>query len=234
MRGGGTRAALRFLLVAVALMALLAGLRWRAPRLLLDRLVDAFAALGPSSIPLFAAVYAVAAILFLPGSALTVGAGFVYGLFWGSVAVSAGATLGAAGAFLVARYVARARVERWAASSPRFAAIDKAVGKEGWKIVLLTRLSPVFPYNLLNYLYGLTRVRFGPYVLASWVGMIPGTILYVYVGFAGREVARAAGGRPHRPPGQYLFWGIGLLATVAVTLYVTRLARRALRERAAD
>lgn len=234
MRAGRTRSVLRFALLAAVAMALLAGLRSRAARLLIDRLIDAFAALGPSSIPLFAAAYAIAAILFLPGSALTIGAGIVYGLLWGSVAVSCGATLGAAGAFLVARYLARSRVERWAAKSPRFAAIDAAVGREGWKIVLLTRLSPVFPYNLLNYLYGLTQVRFGPYVLASWIGMIPGTILYVYLGFAGREVARAASGRTDRPLGRYLFWGIGLLATLLVTLYVTRLARRALRERAPE
>ncbi len=105
-------------------------------------------------------------------------------LGWGFVAVSAGSTLGAAGAFLVARYLARDRVERWAAANPRFAAIDRAVGREGWKIVLLTRLSPV---------------RFGAYVLASWIGMMPGTVLYVYLGFAGRAVAQAAAG-PRAPP----------------------------------
>ena len=198
----------------------------------LKELNDLFARLGPAGIALFVLVYTLAAILFVPGSALTIGAGVIYGLGWGCVAVSAGSTLGAAGGFLIARYLARRRVERWAAANPRFAAIDRAVGREGWKIVLLTRLSPVFPYTLLNYLYGLTRVSFGAYVLASWIGMIPGTVLYVYLGFAGRAVAQAASGQAHRGPVEYAPWTVGLLATLAVTIYVTRLARRALQSRA--
>jgi len=198
----------------------------------LKELIDLFARLGPAGIALFVLVYTLAAILFVPGSALTIGAGVIYGLGWGCVAVSAGSTLGAAGGFLIARYLARRRVERWAAANPRFAAIDRAVGREGWKIVLLTRLSPVFPYTLLNYLYGLTRVSFGAYVLASWIGMIPGTVLYVYLGFAGRAVAQAASGQAHRGPVEYAPWTVGLLATLAVTIYVTRLARRALQSRA--
>jgi len=198
----------------------------------LKDLNDLFARLGLSGIVLFALVYALAAILFVPGSALTIGAGVIYGLGWGFVAVSAGSTLGAAGGFLIARYLARRRVEGWAAADPRFAAIDRAVGREGWKVVLLTRLSPVFPYTLLNYLYGLTGVPFGAYVLASWIGMMPGTVLYVYLGFAGRAVAQAATGQARRTPAEYALWAVGLLATLAVTIYVTRLARRALRSRA--
>jgi uncharacterized membrane protein YdjX (TVP38/TMEM64 family) len=211
-----------------ALGAIIVALRFLPVGDWLEGLNEYFARLGPWGIGLFAIVYAAAAILFVPGSALTIGAGVIYGLGWGFVAVSAGSTLGAAGAFLVARYLARDRVERWAAANPRFAAIDQAVGREGWKIVLLTRLSPVFPFTLLNYLYGLTRVRFGAYVLASWIGMMPGTVLYVYLGFAGRAVAQAAAGRASRSPAEYAAWTIGLLATLAVTLYVTRLARRAL------
>jgi len=228
----GRRALFRWLAGAAAVVLLVAALRSPPVGLFLKRLIDSFSALGPWSIPPFAVVYALAAVLFVPGSALTIGAGAIYGLLWGTVAVSLGATAGAAGGFLVARYLARARVERWAASNPRFAAIDEAVGREGFKIVLLTRLSPAFPYNLLNYLYGLTRVGFGAYVLASWIGMLPGTVLYVYLGFAGRAVAQAASGRAQRPPAQYAFWAAGLLATVAVTVYVTRLARRALERKA--
>jgi len=198
----------------------------------LKDLNDLFARLGPAGLILFVLAYALAAILLVPGSALTIGAGVIYGLGWGLVAVSAGSTCGAAGSFLVARYLARRRVEGWAAASPRFAAIDQAVGREGWKIVLLTRLSPIFPYTLLNYLYGLTRVSFGAYVLASWIGMMPGTLLYVYLGFAGRAVAQAATGGARRTPAEYALWAIGLLATLGVTLYVTRLARRALQSRA--
>jgi len=227
-RGGRARVAGGLALLA----ALIVALRFLPLADRLQNLVDRFTALGPWGIGLFTVVYALAAIFFVPGSVLTIGAGAIYGLGWGFVAVSAGSTLGAAGAFLIARYVARDRVERWAAQDPRFAAIDQAVGHEGWKIVLLTRLSPVFPFNLLNYLFGLTRVGFGAYILASWIGMMPGTLLYVYLGFAGRALAQAAAGRASRSPAEYALWVVGLLATLAVTLYVTRLARQALRGRA--
>ena len=222
----------RFIATLAASAALAVALSFLPVTARLSDLIDYFGRLGLRGIGLFAIVYAVAAVLFIPGSALTIGAGVVYGLGWGFVAVSAGSTLGATAAFLVARYLARERVARWAARDPRFAAIDEAVGQEGWTIVLLTRLSPVFPFNLLNYLYGLTRVRLGPYVLASWIGMMPGTALYVYLGFAGRAVAQAAAGRTARSPAEYAAWTIGLIATLAVTIYVTRLARRALRLRA--
>ena len=227
---GGGRA--RLILGLTALAALAVALRFLPVSAWLADLNELFGHLGLWGIGLFAIVYALAAVLFVPGSALTIGAGVLYGLGWGFVAVSAGSTLGATAAFLVARYLARERVERRAARDPRFAAIDEAVGREGWKIVLLTRLSPVFPFNLLNYLYGLTSVRLGPYVLASWIGMMPGTVLYVYLGFAGRAVAQAAAGRTAPSPAEYAAWTIGLVATLAVTIQVTRLARRALRERA--
>ncbi|MBI4169014.1 MAG: TVP38/TMEM64 family protein [Acidobacteria bacterium] len=223
MRWGGLLLGLA--LLAVALRTLPIG-PW------LERLRDHFEALGPWGLGLFVVAYAVLAVLLVPGSVLTLGAGVVYGLAWGTAAVSAGSTAGAAGAFLIARYLARRRVESWAAANPRFAAIDEAVGREGWKIVLLTRLSPVFPYTLLNYFYGLTRVRFGPYVLASWVGMLPGTVLYVYLGVAGGAVAEAASGQAEQAPLKYLFQAVGLLATLGVTLYITRVARAALHGRA--
>jgi len=228
----GRKGIARWIVAAMALLLLVVAAHRLPIGDWLNDLNDLFARLGLSGIVLFAAVYTLAAILFVPGSALTIGAGVIYGLGWGFIAVSAGSTLGAAGGFLIARYLARRRVERWAAANPRFAAIDRAVGREGWKIVLLTRLSPVFPYTLLNYLYGLTRVSFGAYVLASWIGMMPGTVLYVYLGFAGRAVAQAATGQARRSPAEYAMWAVGLLATLAVTIHVTRLARRALRSRA--
>ncbi|HEV8702336.1 MAG TPA: TVP38/TMEM64 family protein [Candidatus Polarisedimenticolia bacterium] len=221
----------------MALLLALAAALFIAARVLpigawLASLNGLFTRLGPWGIVLFVLVYALAAVLFVPGSPLTVGAGLVYGLGPGFAAASAGSTLGAACAFLVARYLARDRVERWVGGDPRFRAIDEAVGREGWTIVLLTRLSPVFPFNLLNYLYGLTRVPFHTYLPASWIGMMPGTLLYVYLGFAGRTVAQAATAGLARSPAEYAFWATGLLATIAVTLYVTRLARRALHSRA--
>jgi uncharacterized membrane protein YdjX (TVP38/TMEM64 family) len=174
--------------------------------------------------------YVVATVAFVPGSLLTLGAGAIFGLVQGTVLVLAGATLGASAAFLVSRYLARDAVERRLAGNARFAAIDRAVGEQGRKIVLLLRLSPVFPFNLLNYALGLTRVRFADFVAAS-VGMLPGTLLYVYYGKVAGDVARLAGGAGvPRGPGYYAVLGLGLAATVLVTTIVTRTARRALEE----
>src|SRR5271169_1843322 len=151
------------------------------------------------SIPL----YVVACVLFIPGSILTLSAGFLFGVVWGSIYVSVAATLGATLAFLIGRYFARQWVAVRLANYPKFKAVDEAVAQEGWKIVALTRLSPVFPFNLLNYAFGLTRVTLRDYFFASWLGMIPGTILYVYIGSISGEVARAAGGSAGRSPIQW-------------------------------
>jgi uncharacterized membrane protein YdjX (TVP38/TMEM64 family) len=197
----------------------------------LEHFVDWASGTGIPGLVAFAILYMIAAVLFLPGSILTLGAGAVFGIVRGTLVVSTGATLGAAAAFLIARYLARARVALWAEENPRFAALDKAVGKEGGRIVFLMRLSPIFPYNLLNYLFGLTRVGFVPYLLASWLGMLPGTILYVYLGFVGRALARSAVGPGVGSLWEGIFWGVGLGATALLTIYLTRLARRALAEK---
>jgi uncharacterized membrane protein YdjX (TVP38/TMEM64 family) len=179
----------------------------------------------------FVALYGVAAVAMAPGSILTLAAGAIFGLGWGVLWVFLGATLGASLAFLVARYVARGWVEQRIASSPRFAAVDRAIGRDGRKIVFLLRLSPIFPFNALNYGLGLTRVRFLDYVVAS-VGMLPGSLLYVYYGRVAGEVATLAGGSAAAPrgAGYWVVLGLGLLATLAVTTVVTRAARRALAE----
>jgi uncharacterized membrane protein YdjX (TVP38/TMEM64 family) len=185
--------------------------------------------LGPLGPPAFIAAYAIAAIAFVPGALLTLAAGAVFGVGAGTVYVLIGASLGSAAAFLISRHLARAPFERRLASHPRFAAIDHAIAKEGRKVVFLLRLSPVFPFTLLNYALGLTRIRFGDFVAAS-IGMLPGTLLYTYSGkVAGDFAAAVAGQGPARGSGYYAVLVLGLLATVAVTLVVTRLARRALR-----
>jgi uncharacterized membrane protein YdjX (TVP38/TMEM64 family) len=174
--------------------------------------------------------YAAAAVAFLPGSLLTLVAGAIFGLGAGVVYVFIAATLGASAAFLVSRYVARGAVESRLAGNPQLAAIDKAVGGQGRKIVFLLRLSPVFPFNLLNYALGLTNVRFLDYLVAS-VGMLPGTLLYVYYGKLAGDVAALAGGvAVEKDAAYYGVLGVGLVATVIVTTIVTRIARRALRE----
>jgi uncharacterized membrane protein YdjX (TVP38/TMEM64 family) len=186
--------------------------------------------LGDWGLVILVAVYVLAAVLLFPGSILTLGIGALYGVVKGFIAVSLGSVLGAAAAFLVGRKLARGWVEQKVAGNPRFRALDQAVGAAAFKIVLLTRLSPVFPYTLLNYVFGLTRVRFRDYLLASWLGMIPGTLMYVYLGSLAGNLARAASGRVEEDVGQQaLFYG-GLVVTVVVTIYVTHIARRALRQ----
>jgi uncharacterized membrane protein YdjX (TVP38/TMEM64 family) len=187
--------------------------------------VDGLGVWGPLA---FVAGYAVAVVAFVPGSILTLAAGAIFGVAEGTLWVFVAAVLGSTGAFLVARHGARRQVERRIEGDARFAAIDRAVAREGGKIVLLLRLSPVFPFNLLNYALGLTKVRLRDYLLGS-VGMLPGTLLYVYSGKVAGDVAAAAGGAPvARGAGYYAVLGLGLLATLAVTVLVTRTARRAL------
>jgi uncharacterized membrane protein YdjX (TVP38/TMEM64 family) len=190
--------------------------------------------MGVAGIFIFIGVYAVATVLLTPGSILTIGAGFAFGLWKGFLAVSAGSTLGAALAFLVARFIARSRVETIAKGNDKFRRIDKAIGKQGARLIFLLRLSPVIPFNLSNYFYGLTSVKFWPYVLASWIGMIPGTFLYVYIGTAGRAaVSAAANGEAVERGWQYwTFVSVGLAATATVTVWVTKIARDALQKTA--
>jgi uncharacterized membrane protein YdjX (TVP38/TMEM64 family) len=177
--------------------------------------------------------YAVATVAFVPGSLLTLAGGAIFGFAAGTAYVFAGAVLGSSAAFLVARYVARPAVERRLARDPRFERIDAAVGRDGRKMVFLLRLSPLLPYNALNYALGLTSVRFRDYVLAS-VGMLPATVMWVYAGrLAGDLASVAAGAGVAHGPSYYLMLAVGLAATLAVILWVTRLARRALAEETA-
>lgn len=184
------------------------------------------AGLGAWAPAIYGVVYVACALLLVPGSLLTIGAGLLFGLVGGTVVVWVAAVSAAAAAFLIARHLARQRVEEWAQASPRFAAIDRAVRQEGWKVVALLRLSPLVPFSLSNYLYGLTAVRFWPYLLASAAAMLPGTVLYVALGAAGRALA---GGR--RRPVEWVLLGVGLAATALATWLVARAARRELDKR---
>lgn len=198
-----------------------------------DRLheaLDWIAGLGPWGPVVFILLYVLACVFLIPGSLLTLGAGVVFGVARGTVLVSVAATLGATAAFLVGRYLARDWVAAKVEAHPKFKAIDEAVAKEGWKIVLLTRLSPAFPFNLLNYGFGLTRVSLRDYFFASWAGMLPGTALFVYAGSLAGDLAALGRGRS-RTPAEWALYGIGLSATLGVTWFATRLARRALAER---
>ncbi len=175
-----------------------------------------------------AAMYTPVSLLFLPAWILTLGAGFAFGFVKGLIAVSAGSVVGATAAFLAGRTLARGMIDELVAASPRFRAIDQAVAGQGFKIVLLTRLSPVIPFNLLNYAFGLTKVRFRDFVLASWIGMLPASAVYVYLGTAVKNLADLAAGKVEGGVSQKILFFAGLAATVVVTAYVTRIAKQAL------
>lgn len=179
----------------------------------------------------FIGIYIMATVAFLPAFILTLGAGVLFGVWLGSIYVFIGATLGSIAAFLIGRYLARDWVAKKIAGNDKFKAIDRAVGKEGLKIVLLTRLSPAFPFNLLNYAFGVTGVSARDYIIGS-IGMIPGTIMFVYIGSLAGSLALIGTDAqpPVNPTLQWTIRIVGLIATVAVTVYVTRLAKQALAE----
>jgi uncharacterized membrane protein YdjX (TVP38/TMEM64 family) len=223
-------AIVRLIILAVILVALFLAMQFLPIQQWLRNFNAWVARMGVAGIFIFIGIYAVATVLLAPGSLLTIGAGFAFGLWKGFLAVSAGSTLGAALAFLVARFIARDRVEAIAKGNDKFRRIDNAIGKQGAKLIFLLRLSPVIPFNISNYFYGLTSVKFWPYVLVSWIGMIPGTFLYVYIGTASQAaVSAASSGQAVKHSWQYwALTSVGLAATVIVTIWVTKIARDAL------
>ena len=192
--------------------------------------IDDLGVWGPVA---FIASYNLATILFIPGSVLTLGGGVIFGLWWGSIYVFVASTLGATFAFLIGRYLSRDRVVKYMEAHPKFQALDRAVSQQGLKIVFLTRLCPLLPFNLLNYALGITQVSLKDYVLGSF-GMIPGTILYVYSGsLVGDISAIGAATGCTIPQASAVKWSINIisfLATAAVTVSITRIARKALDE----
>lgn len=174
---------------------------------------------GITGIAIFIGVYIVATVLFFPCSILTLGAGAAFGLVNGCIAVSIGSTIGASCAFLVSRYLARDAILKMTANYPSFNAVDRAIGDEGGKIVGLLRLSPALPYNMSNYFYGLTAVKFTPYVLASWIGMLPGTVMYVYLGYIAKTAVEGGSA------GEKVFKAVGLVVTIIVTIMITKKAK---------
>ena len=176
----------------------------------------------------FIAFYVGAVVLMLPGSILTLGAGYLFGLGYGFAIVSFASTVGATCAFLVGRFFAREWVAGKLSAMPRFSALDRAVGARGAAVVLLTRLSPAFPFTLLNYALGLTQVPLKTYVLVSWLGMMPGTLLYVYLGSIAQNLTAVFSGElAESPVGNTLLY-LGLAATLVLTVLITRFASGAL------
>ena len=218
----------KLLLIILVVFLLLAGVKYFHVQELLKTVLSWVADLGAWGPLIYIFIYILACVFFIPGSILTLGGGVLFGVIKGSIIVSVAATLGATCAFLVGRHIARDWVSKRIQSNPKFQAIDEAVAREGWKIVGLTRLSPVFPFNLLNYAYGLTRVSLRDYFFASWIGMMPATVMYVYIGSLAGEIAKIGGEGRSRTPAEWALYIVGLIATAAVTIYITRIARAAL------
>ncbi len=220
-------------LILIALADLFALARAFDVQQLLRDALDWISSLGPWAGVFFVALYVLATVLFLPGFILTLAAGVLFGVIWGSVAVSVGSAAGATLAFLIGRYLARNWVAEKIERNEKFEAIDRAVAKEGWKIVGLVRLSPVFPFNLLNYAFAITKVSLKDYFFASWIGMLPATVMYVYVGSLVGNLATLGSEERSRTPGEWGLYLVGLAATVVLTIYITRIARRALQDKVA-
>lgn len=219
------------LVLAVAAAVILGWVVWRLPVAdSIIRLVLWIRSAGTIGFVVFAVAYVGATVALIPGSLLTLGAGFVYGPLVGTLLVSPVSVLAATAAFLLGRTLARGWIAHRMVDSARFRMVDQAIGREGLKIVLLLRLSPLFPFTMLNYSLGLTSIGLRDYVVASWVGMLPGTILYVYLGSLLTSAGELLSGEPVAGgwATRALYWG-GLAATVAVVWLVTRVARRALR-----
>jgi uncharacterized membrane protein YdjX (TVP38/TMEM64 family) len=213
----------KWLALALALIALTAVWRFFPVRDWVNAFNGWVEQRGAWGVAVFIGAYVVATVLFFPGSLLTIAAGLAFGLWRGVAIVSAGSTIGAGVAFLLGRYLARSKVEEAAKHNPKFAAMDKAIADRGWKVVALLRLSPLIPFNLSNYLYGVTKIGFWPYLAASWAGMLPGTFLYVYLGAAGREATRGEAN-----VWKWWLFGAGLVATIIVTIWISRVARKAM------
>lgn len=216
----------KWIALALVLVALSAAASFLPVKEWMKSFTDFVRGHGVLGVLLFIGAYALATVCFLPGLIFTIAAGLVYGALGGTAVASMGATIGAALAFLVGRYLFRQRIEKFAARNKRFKAVDQAIGKRGWKIIALLRLSPLIPFNLSNYFYGVTAIPFWPYLLASWAGMLPGTFLYAYLGAIGQ--AGLEGGKSSHSSWQWVSLGVGLIATVVVSIVIGRISKNAL------
>ncbi len=219
----GRHLARRAAIVALIGMAVWAATRWGPG---FTTMADRVRGLGPWGPLAFGVAYVGSVVAMVPASPLTLAAGAIFGVGTGFLVVVIASNVGATLAFLIARSGGRGPVSRWLARRPRLAALDSAVDRGGWKVVALLRLSPVVPFNVLNYALGLTSVRFGPSVAATAVAMLPGTLLYVSLGDAGLAGLEAASGGRSRTAGEWALLGVGVAATAAVTAWLGRLARR--------
>lgn len=169
-------------------------------------------------------------LLLLPGGVIAMGGGLFFGLWWGFVLVLFGNLVGAAVAFKISRLLGRQWVERKVANHQKWAALDRAIGREGWKIIVLSQIHPLFPTSLLNYMYGITKIRFWPCMAWIAVGQTPGLFLYCYLGTLAQLGIKLLRGKTHPHPLEYVIWIGGLLLTLFVTTLLARIAVKLMRE----
>lgn len=219
---------LRGILLVSAGLLLVWFVRMADTRQILRVVLEKIQNLGPYAPLYFIGTYIVACLTFFPGVILTLGGGVLFGVVKGTLYVSIGATIGASCAFLLSRYFFRDWLSRKFAQNARFRAIDDAVAKDGWKVVGLMRLSPVFPFIPMNFVFGLTRIPLLHFALVTWVSLLPLTTMFVYLGSLLGDIA-AIGNRPIAS-GQtkWIVSGVGVVMTIIVTIFVTRIAKRAL------
>jgi len=174
-------------------------------------------------------LYACCNVLLLPGGILSIGSGFFFGLWWGFLIALIGNVAGAAISFLIGRTIGRRWLQRRLERSKSLHALEPAVEREGWKLILLSQLHPLFPTSLMNYLYGLTRIRFRTCMIWIAIGQAPGLFLYAYLGTLGQLGLRLARGQTHPRMYEYWVWGGGLLISLAILVLMGRIALRVLR-----
>ena len=183
--------------------------------------IERTASSGPVGYLGFILIYIVSTVMMLPGSPLTFTAGALFGFGKGLIFVSIGSTLGASCAFMVSRYLIRKSIEKRVLKNKKFQSIDNEIDEQGWKIVILARLSPIIPFFLLNYALGITKIRFIHFIFASWVGMIPGTTVYVLLGTMGGAFINGK-----KSSFEWLLLGMGLIATILVTLLISKIIKK--------
>jgi uncharacterized membrane protein YdjX (TVP38/TMEM64 family) len=183
---------------------------------------------GPWSAICYPLLYACCNVLLLPGGILSIGGGFFFGLWWGFLIVLVGNVTGAALSFFLSRVAGQRWLGRKLLRHPAYEALEPAVRREGWKIILLSQLHPLFPTSLLNYLYGLTTIRFRTCMLWVAIGQAPGLFLYAYLGTLGQLGLNLFRGKTHPHPAEYVFWGFGFISLVALVLVLGRIALRLL------
>ena len=185
--------------------------------------ISAFASVGPTGYVLFVVAYILAGLILLPEALFTIIAGALFGFLWGSLIAWGSAMAISTIAFLVARTNLRARIERIAEKNKWMKAVNRALPKEGWKVVALARLSPLVPFGMQNYFFGLTKVRRRDYFAATALAILPGTLVYAFIGATGRAVLLGQGSGL-----EWAMLGVGLIATIVLSFFLGRIAKRRL------